>query len=446
MKQILFAITAASILAGCQTTTMPVEAKAKHSTIKVASNPQYERYKSFIKTPMRDLKVDPDFSLIKDKKYFMNYIRYRVPQKLTYPGPRSYRRNYDGDKCHQDLKSLTTVNAMRNYQKHQISWSMGVCLEIIANDFAKNPNNNTYKKVLLDWVETDRLKNANRLRSKEAGLQSDMTFVVRMAVGHLMGHYAVYHPFYKLTDEQHAAVDDMFTEYVHTYRYYNKFQSQGPFFAHLCDLKNPKSWSKNNKGPTDHCGTVNGHIAVGATYYGAEFGNQLVFDYGVQATEIFLAMLSKDKVYATQIGRGMAGMGYADELPPMVDQLDLLFETAFGFDFDEYRNVHGVTPGEVYKHQYHVGNNIELMMPYYSVERDNGDSYPGEFKDMVRDGKDQAVWGAYSIQRYLTTAPMLAKKYHGDMYKKFRVNDTSYQFGMRIVGFSPRSVREALKK
>jgi hypothetical protein len=41
---------------------------------------------------------------------------------------------------------------------------------------------------------------------------------------------------------------------------------------------------------------------------------------------------------------------------------------------------------------------------------------------------------------------MLAKKYHSDMYKKFRVNDTSYQFGMRIVGFSPRSVREALKK
>ena len=75
MKQILFAITAASILAGCQTTTMPVEAKTKPTAIKVASNPQYERYKSFIKTPMRDLKVDPDFSLIQDKKYFMNYTR-----------------------------------------------------------------------------------------------------------------------------------------------------------------------------------------------------------------------------------------------------------------------------------------------------------------------------------------------------------------------------------
>ena len=38
----------------------------------------------------------------------------------------------------------------------------------------------------------------------------------------------------------------------------------------------------------------------------------------------------------------------ADELPPLVDQLDLLFEMAF--DFDEYRNVHGVTPSEVYEH------------------------------------------------------------------------------------------------
>ena len=446
MKQILIAITAASILAGCQTTTMPVEAKEKPTTIKVASNPQYERYKSFIKTPMRDFKVDPDFSLIQDEKYFMNYIRYRVPQKLKYPGPRSYRTNFDGDKCHQDLKSLTTVNAMRNHQPDSIVWSMNVCLEIIASDFSKNPSNNTYKEVLLDWVDSGILKNANKLSSKEEGISTDMTFVIRAVIGNFMGHYAVYHPFYNLTEEQHKSVDNMFTEFVKTYKYYNKFASKGPYFKKLCDVKNPASWSKNNKGSTDHCGTVNGHIAVGATYYGTEFGNQLVFDYGVQATEIMLAMLSENKVYSTQIGRGMAGMGYADELPPMVDQLDLLFETAYGFDFDEYRNVHGVTPGEVYEHFYTVAHNIELMMPYYSPDRDNGASYRNQFKDVVKSGKDEDAWGAFSIHRYLTTAPMLAQKYHTKLYSNHRADDVSYGFGMRIAGFSSRAVREALKK
>ena len=83
----------------------------------------------------------------------------------------------------------------------------------------------------------------------------------------------------------------------------------------------------------------------------------------------------------------------ADELPPLVDQLDLLFEMAF--DFDEYRNVHGVTPGEEYEQFWTVANNPKLMVPYYNVNNDHGAKYKGEFLDLIENELPQSVWGAF---------------------------------------------------
>lgn len=449
MKKLFLALAGTAFLAACQTTTtaIPVEAQSKPTAGKLVNNLQHSRYSSFLKTPMRDFKVDPDFQLVKNVSYFKDYTSNVVPKKIgTIPGARGFYTNYDGDKCVDDLKTLTTVSAMKNYQPGMIVWSNGVCNAIVSFDFTVNPNNNQFEDILLYWAENDVLKNANRLTSKEAGNSSDMGFVIRASVGNMMGHYAMYHYYYDFTPEQHKAVDQMFTNFVKSYNYYTKMKTRGPHFSKLCDVKNPAQWSKSKDYTNDHCGTVNGMLAVGATYYGVEFGNQLVYDYGVRSTEILLGMLSKDKVYASQIGRGMAGMGYADELPPIVDQLDLLYESAFGFDFDEYRNVHGVTPGEVYENLYTVAFNPELMLPYYHKDRDNGASYKGQFLDELKKGNPKVFWGAFNLNRYVNTAPMLGKKYQTRVYNYHAVNADSYFFGMRITGFNPRSVREALKK
>ena len=132
----------------------------------------------------------------------------------------------------------------------------------------------------------------------------------------------------------------------------------------------------------------------------------------------------------------------ADELPPLVDQLDLLFEMAF--DFDEYRNVHGVTPGEEYEQFWTVANNPKLMVPYYNVNNDHGAKYKGEFLDLIENELPQSVWGAFSIRRYITTAPMLSKKYQPELSSKIKPDPDSYNFGMRITGFSPRVLRQAI--
>jgi len=413
--------------------------------IKIVKNPQYEKYKNIIKTPITDFKVNNDFTLVKNVRKFKKHVSEVVPIQLgTVPGPRGFYNNYNGDKCVDDLSTMTTVSAIKNYQKGSLVWSNAVCRNIIAWDFSKNVRNNAFKHIILYWLENNILKNANKLKSKHADHRADMTYVIRATVSNVMGHYAVYHNLYNLSDEQHNAVDRMFTEFVTGYDYYSNISKRGPYFAKLCDVKNPKSWAKKLKGTNDHCGTAVANIAVGATYYGVEFGNQAVFDYGAQAIEIFLGMLTSDKVWASQIGRGTLGLSYADELPPLVDQLDLLFEMAFDFDFDEYRNVHGVTPGEVYEHFWTVANNPKLMVPYHNVNNDHGAKYKGEFLHLIENELPQSVWGAFSIRRYITTAPMLSKKYQPELSSKIKPDPDSYNFGMRVTGFSPRVLRQAI--
>ena len=63
-------------------------------------------------------------------------------------------------------------------------------------------------------------------------------------------------------------------------------------------------------GSNDHCGFIKLRIAVGATLYGLEFGNQIIFDYGIRNLEVTLATFVKQKAYTAQMHRGMMALGY----------------------------------------------------------------------------------------------------------------------------------------
>ncbi len=84
------------------------------------------------------------------------------------------------------------------------------------------------------------------------------------------------------------------------------------------------------------------------------------------------------------------------------------------------------------------------MVPYYNVNNDHGAKYKGEFLDLIENELPQSVWGAFSIRRYITTAPMLSKKYQPELSSKIKPDPDSYNFGMRITGFSPRVLRQAI--
>ena len=104
-------------------------------------------------------------------------------------------------------------------------------------------------------------------------------------------------------------------------------------------------------------------MAVGATLFGIEFGNQVIFDKGIQHVEVMLATFDKNKMYTSQTFRH-DGLSYADQVNPAIEQLDYAFDKAFGIDFANMKNIHGVSAGEVYQHIWEVANNPALLLPY----------------------------------------------------------------------------------
>ena len=160
-------------------------------------------------------------------------------------------------------------------------------------------------------------------------------------------------------------------------------------------------------GTNDHCGSYNTRMAVGATLLVSSW-QQVIFDKGIQHVEVMLTFDS-NKMYTSQIFRH-DGLSYADQVNPAIDQLDYAFDKAFGIDFANLKNAHGVTPGEVYQHMWNVANDPTLLcLANYKKRLDpqfyaNTNDYDGQ--DMFKviglklDRKNQYIWQAFNEQIY----------------------------------------------
>ena len=448
-------------LTACETTTSgalkPIVAPVTTQTaLRPARIPQYERYKTTIKTPLRDLQVDAGFTLVDDWSSFMRYHDEHVKGREGYDEKQLgfYSDRIDVSQCASDL-GRTDTKASSKEPGQNLPSLVNRCHNMLAQLFRIDPavNVSHYRQIIDYWLENGVLLRANSIQARQGREGADYAYALSSNLAKMMAHFALYHPLYDYSNDEMADVIEMFERFSASYNYYRPFQEQGQYFAELCNLSRPTV----PKGTNDHCGSFNTRMAVGATLFGLEFGSQLVFDKGIQHTEIMLATFDEHKMYTSQIWRRDA-LSYADQIGPAIDQLDYALEKAFGIDFANMQTVHGVTPGEVYQHMWTVANNPALLKPYMNYKRRNDPHYYSNVPDYgganmfsvisrIESGElaPTYVWQAFNERRYILTVPGLAREFQPELWRKWksRMDVFDFDFGQRITGFSPLILREA---
>ncbi len=445
-------------------------AKAKNlkKDASYAYNPQYEKYKDSIKTPLRGLKVPDNFTLVDDFDSFMRWHDKHTTGNwddsrgfITYQKEAGVRI----EKCADNAKTLTGTSAVsagidegpvftENDYRFAYTETQGRCQNVFAQRFTHNPKKGatTYADILRYWQANDVLKNINKTTKSiptDNARRTSFTYATRSVVGDSMAHYALYHRLYGLDETEQTQIDEMFTHFVTTYDYYAAFKASGNYFARVCNLG--KGATVTPEGTNDHCGSANLRIAVGATLYGLDFGNQIVFDYGIRQLEITLATFDENKAYTAQIYRGMLALGYARQIIAELDKLDYAFEKAFGLDFVNMKTPHGVTPGEVYQEMLVFATEPERLLYYFKNNGYGADERGGDFKATVQKIKEgvynyRAVWEAFNEREYYALGGAMAQAYFPEKFQEYVIKGRDHKFlieGSVNVGFNNLVLRMA---
>jgi hypothetical protein len=424
--------------------------------------PQYHKYKNIIKTPLRGLKVPSGFTLVDDYTSFMNWH-----SKNTYDNMRDtefeigYQSQFvDPDVCVDDLISTITYKSLFNNvsgESDQITTVAGKCHQMTSQRFSNNPKTGiiAYKRVLTSWLNEGTLKKANKYRRR---YDQPYDYALRHSVSNIMTHYAVYHRSYKFTPAKHADIVSMFEQWITTYKAYpGNDRMDGSL--NVCDLKNPHTGHKrmhvdsNRRINQDHCGSINTRMAVSGIYFGLEFNSQVILDSGIRYTEMFMAIMDKNKMYSSQISRGLCAMSYADQMSPIIDQLDYALNKAYDIDFVNLKNIHGVTLAEVWYKLYDVAKDPKQLLPYHNP-RQTQDCQPNltggkSLATLIEKKNKRAIWGAFRPDQHILRSPKVASTlrpklwntYDSDSSSTFRIR--AFAAGNSAVGISPLVLRKA---
>ncbi|MDB9958677.1 hypothetical protein OAD42_06315 [Oceanospirillaceae bacterium] len=424
--------------------------------------PQYHKYKNIIKTPLRGLKVPSGFTLVDDYTSFMNWH-----SKNTYDNMRDtefeigYQSQFvDPDVCVDDLISTITYKSLFNNvsgESDQITTVAAKCHQMTSQRFSNNPKTGiiAYKRVLTSWLNEGTLKKANKYRRR---YDQPYDYALRHSVSNIMTHYAVYHRSYKFTPAKHADIVSMFEQWITTYKAYpGNDRMDGSL--NVCDLKNPHTGHKrmhfdsNRRINQDHCGSINTRMAVSGIYFGLEFDSQVILDSGIRYTEMFMAIMDKNKMYSSQISRGLCAMSYADQMSPIIDQLDYALNKAYDIDFVNLKNIHGVTLAEVWYKLYDVAKDPKQLLPYHNP-RQTGDCQPNltggkSLTTLIEEKNKRAIWGAFHPETYILRSPKIASTLRPKLWNTYNSDSFSallggaFAAGNTAVGISPLVLRKA---
>lgn len=419
--------------------------------------PNHKRYRNFIKTTLRDLKVTDEMTLVDNFSSVLRYHRVHTKGKARENEGMVafYSSQINFETCIPSLSS--TVILTDNNAPNAGSYT-NFCHNMIAHRFLVNPEKNVsdYKIIIKHWLNNKTLESANKIQRSFGQSSNDYAYSVSTNVAKVMAHFALYHPLYGFSAEEMENIEEMFERFAKTYDYYPGVANGGVYFTKLCNLKNPTV----PPGTNDHCGSYNTRMAVGATLLGIELGNQVIFDKGIQHVEVMLATFDSNKMYTSQIWRH-DGLSYADQVNPAIDQLDYALDKAFGIDFANLKNAHGVTPGEVYRHMWNVANNPSFLLPYMSYKKRLNPNYYANTNDyngqdmfnVIRDietgeKKPEYIWQAFNERRYILSAPALAREFQPELWRKWknRVQFGDYDYGGHITGFSPLILRNSTQR
>lgn len=433
-----------------------------------APNPQYENYKDIIKTPLRQLKVPSDFSLIDDFESFIawhdEFTTGQFPDTTDWVA-QATETNIDVERCHDDAKRLTTTTALENATengwfnhkdvKYEFVQTQTLCANVLGQRFMNNPRLGAaaYAEILRYWQEHDVLGLINETTKRVPianSSRTSLTFATRTRVGDSLSHYAVYHRLYELTKNEQKLIDEMFTDFVKEYEYYYAFKTSEPFFKNLCNLGKGATVPPDTSN--DHCGSAALHLAIGATLYGLEFNNQVVFDFGIRLVEIVLATFDENKAYTGQMFRGMLALGYAREIIAELDKLDYAFEKAFGFDFSEMPTPHGPTPTEVYLEMLNFANDPTKLAYYFQANGYGSDPRGGDFKKIMKqyqagEVENTVFWDSFNLkQHYLIGGKMAYDNYNAEFTDYLKSTKADIKWGTSFsinIGFNHLVLRQA---
>ena len=405
-----------------------------------APNPQYENYKDKIKTPLRQLKVPSDFSLIDDFESFIawhdEFTTGQFPDTIDWLAQLT-EKNIDVERCNDDAKQLSTTTALENAAenswfnhnnvKYEFVQAQTLCANALAQKFMNNPTVGVaaYAEILKYWQKNNILSSINETTKRVPTANSSrtsFTYATRSRVGHSLAHYAVYHRLYGLNQKEHNLIDEMFSEFVKNYDYYYAFKTSEPFLKNLCQLDKRATVPPDTTN--DHCGSAALRLAVGATLYGLEFNNQIVFDFGIQLVEIALATFDENKAYTAQIFRGMLALGYARQIISELDKLDYAFEKAFGLNFSEMPTPHGPTPQDVYLEMLNFASNPIKLADYFKTNGYGFDGRGGDFEENIekyREGEieNTVFWEAFNLRDYYLLGGKMAFENFNKEFRHF---------------------------
>ena len=468
MKTLFSIIAAGVVLAGCQTTgaqnslSQPFEGFGSNTETSSVYpyDKQYEKYKNVIKTPLRDFKVYDEFTLVNDEEWIKlaeYHEKYITNRWDDYRGKIDWeiRQGIDPDKCIDTSKDFTTDAGGSSYT-YRWQHVVASCTNILFGRFYNEPykGSESFKEILLYWHDNDILNNMNDREAKiSPNAATNMSYAVMSKVGQMMGHFSLYHRYYNLTEQEYQAIDELFTDFVTTYNYYKSFNRKGDFTRMVCNLSGK---SDTVRTTNDHCGSFNLRIATGATLYGLEFGNQIVYDYGIRRLEISLATFDKHHGYSSQMNRGTLALGYARQIVGPLDQLTYAFNKAFDFDFSNMELHRGTTPNKVYVQLLNFANDPSLFGHYKILDK-RGKQLPRYIKQIKAGKEDKtSVWEAFNLTEYYIHGASLARnnydksdirRYHlkGHEFNKsgIRLESALQIEGSVLVGFNPYVLRDA---
>ena len=394
-----------------------------------AYDPQYENYKEKIETPLRHLEVFDNFTLVDDFEGFMEWHHENTSGK--FPDSRfliafQSERGLKVDECLSNAKTLTGTSAVsggiiegefteKDYS-YEYPSAQARCQNVLSQRFLNNPKRGSqnYADILKYWVENDILNNINETTKRipiKNSRRTDFVYATLSRVGESLAHYALYHRLYDLSEAEHQQIDAMFTSFAKNYDYYAAFKASGPYFSKVCNLGKGATVSPN--GSNDHCGSFKLRIAVGATLYGLEFGNQIIFDYGIRNLEVTLATFDNQKAYTAQIHRGMMALGYARQIISELDKLDYVFEKAFSIDFSEMPTPYGPTPAEIYTELLVFANEPQKLAYYFYNNGYGGDRRGGDFNASQKQLKESKInpevfWQSFNLEQYFLLGGKMA--------------------------------------
>ena len=403
------------------------------------SNWQHYQFRDFIASPFRNLVLPKDFTLIDDYERFIGFhydIYYNQVPDSTGEIER-LGKGIDVDKCAYDLGNTLSVTSITGTEiivadaappsaldLVDVGWMCGLMLH---QRFLHNPKQgvDNYKEIHKAWLKNGRVANVDkvmrRLPKTTKGV-GDYSYLVRSIVTRVMGHYIFYHRDYNYDDNTHNEIISMMEQFFLKFNIYETFSKIGTHQSKICNLK---STFNLVPGSNDYCGSNAFRMAVAAILFGLEFENQKIFDAGIRYLEIKLATFNKDAIYAAHAQRGCQALAYSQQMVPMSEMLQFAFQKAFNIDFMNIKNVHGVTPLDVYKRQWELAHAPVILETYVQGKGQgtcgNWDRTFKEAIDAVKKNKGayKNLWGAWTKRNHLLDAPSFAMRAFPDKFELY---------------------------